>query len=146
MWSGDRAVLTRVVELYESAGEPRQVEQVLEHFPIEQHDGAQQSLRRLGDTGYITVLTSKAMGRRGPRIVVITGVTEKGLRASGAWPDNAEVLADRILTVLAEGAENEPEPEKRSKLKAGLQGVGGMTRDVLVDVVGAALAKSTGLG
>jgi hypothetical protein len=38
---------------------------------------------------------------------------------------------------------NEPDPEKRYKLEAGLKGVGGMTRDVLVDVVAAAIGRST---
>jgi hypothetical protein len=38
----------------------------------------------------------------------------------------------------------EPDPEKRYKLKAGLEGVGGMTRDLLVSVLAAAVARSTG--
>lgn len=58
-------------------------------------------------------------------------------------PDNAELLADRIYAVLAEGAVSEADPEMRYKLEAGLRGVGGMTRDVLVDVVAAAVARST---
>jgi hypothetical protein len=45
----------------------------------------------------------------------IEGVTEKGLRAAGTRPDDAELLADRILAVLAERADNEPKPAKRSK-------------------------------
>lgn len=147
LWSGDLAVLTKVVELYEKTGDELEPEQLLEAFPGEQHDAVRHSLRRLGTHGYIETLTSgPAFDGSGVQIDVITGVTEKGLRASGAWPDNADLLADRILAVLAEGAEHEPEPEKRSKLKAGLQGVGGMTRDVLVDVLGTALARSTGLG
>ena len=71
-------------------------------------------------------------------------VAEHAVRVASAWPDNAELLADRILAVLAEGASNETDLEKRSKLKAGLKGVGRMTRDVLVDVVAAAIARSTG--
>ena len=121
-------------------------QQVLDALPEEQRDTALQSLRRLHDSGHINALISKAMGRRAPQLLVIKGVTEKGLRASRAWSDDAELLADRVLAVLAERAETEPEPEKRSKLQAGLKGVGGMTRDVLVDVLGAALASSTGLG
>jgi 3-deoxy-D-arabino-heptulosonate 7-phosphate (DAHP) synthase len=58
-------------------------------------------------------------------------------------PNDAELLADRILTVLVEGVVNEPDLEKRFKLEAGLKGVGGMTRDVLVDVVATAIARST---
>ena len=73
-----------------------------------------------------------------------TDVLRNAVRVASAWPDNAELLADRILAVLAEGASNETDLEKRSKLKAGLKGVGRMTRDVLVDVVAAAIARSTG--
>ena len=73
-----------------------------------------------------------------------TDVLRNAVRVASAWPDNAELLADRVLAVLAEGASNETDLEKRSKLKAGLKGVGRMTRDVLVDVVAAAIAPSTG--
>lgn len=85
------------------------------------------------------------MGDSRVHILRIKGVTERALREVGAWPDDAALLADRILAVLAERAEHEPEPEKRSKLQTGLKGVGGMTRDVFIDVLGAALAKSAGL-
>ncbi|MGH4015244.1 MAG: hypothetical protein ACRDSL_15240 [Pseudonocardiaceae bacterium] len=147
IWSGDRAVLIKVVELYEGTGEEFEPERILEAFPGEQHDAVRHSLRRLGTHDYIKILTSgPTMGDPGVQVLRIRGVTERALREVGAWPDNAELLADRVLAVLAEGAEHEPEPEKRSKLQAGLRGVGGMTRDVFVDVLGAALAKSAGLG
>ncbi|MDQ3763179.1 MAG: hypothetical protein M3460_16495 [Actinomycetota bacterium] len=140
-------MLQKVVGLSESTGEHLEPELVLGAFAAEQHDAVRHSLRRLNTHGYIEAVTSgPTMGDSRVHILRIKGVTERALRAVGAWPDNAELLADRILAVLAEGAEHEPEPEKRSKLQAGLKGVGGMTRDVLVDVLGAALAKSTGLG
>lgn len=53
MWGGDRAVLTRVVELYESTGEYLKPEQVLQGFSDEQHEAVRHSLRRLGAHGYI---------------------------------------------------------------------------------------------
>jgi hypothetical protein len=145
IWSGDRAVLTKVVELYESTGEYLEPQRVLDAFPEEQCDTALQSLRRLSDSGHIKAVTTQGMGQRSPQLLIIKGVSEKGLRASGAWPSDAELLADRILAVLAERTETEPEPEKRSKLQAGLKGVGEMTRDVLVEVLGTALAKGAGV-
>lgn len=146
VWTRDHAVLTKVVELYESTGEYFEPQQLLEAFPDEQHDAVRHSLRRLGTHGYIETLTAgPGLDEGSAQILLIKGVTERALRAVGAWPDNAELLADRILAVLAEGAENDLEPEKRSKLKAGLRGFGGMTREVLVEVLGAALAKSTGV-
>lgn len=141
IWSDDRAVLMKVVELYEPTGEDLPSGQVLQHFPAERHDNVQQSLRRLSDHGYIEA-KGLSRGDGDVQFLRIRKVTEKALREVGAWPDNSELLADRILAVLTERAENEPEPEKRSKLKAGLQGVCGMTRDVFVDVLGVALARS----
>jgi len=75
---------------------------------------------------------------------VVDAAAEHALCLIGTLPGNGELIADRILAVLAEGAVNEPDPEKRYKLQAGLEGVGGMTRDVLVDVVAAAIGRSTG--
>jgi hypothetical protein len=79
-----------------------------------------------------------------PRVEVLAvqGVTEHGLRAVGAWPDDAELLADQLLAVLAERAKDEPEPEKRSKLAA----LGGIGRDVVVSVVSTTLARLMGGG
>lgn len=51
LWSGDRAALTRVVELYESTGEHIEAERVLQAFPAEQHDDVRHSLRRLDNHG-----------------------------------------------------------------------------------------------
>jgi hypothetical protein len=142
LWSGDLAVLMKVAELYEGTGQPIEpLEPVLEVFPDEQHDAVRQSLRRLGDHGYIDTTTTAGMGQA-PQILRINRVTEKGLRATRAWPDDAELLADRVLAALAERAENEPDPEKQSKVKAALKAVGGMSRQLFVDVLGAAIKSN----
>lgn len=139
IWSGDRAVLTAVVELYETTGEHIKPRQVVDAFPEEEHDAVLHSLRRLGDHGFIETVTASGMGQNGAReVIAIRGVTEKGLQTSGAWPNNAELLTDRILEALADRARNEPDPKTRSKL----QTIGGVSRDVLVDIVGTAIGKS----
>jgi hypothetical protein len=144
LWSFDRAVLTKVVEAYEPTGVDLLSGQILRHFPAAQYDDVRQSLRRLDKDGYIET-TALRRGNGEVHFLRINGVTGKGLRASGAWPDDAELLADRILAALVERAENEPDPEKQSKVKTVLKAVGGMSRDVLVDVLGAAI-KSTVAG
>jgi hypothetical protein len=48
----------------------------------------------------------------------VMGVTERGLRESGAWPERADQLAAQLIAALAEAAEREPEPAKKSKLRA----------------------------
>jgi hypothetical protein len=91
-------------------------------------------------------MTGGGLGAQPLDVLRITGVTERALRAVGAWPHNAEVLTDRLMAVLAERAATEPDSVKRSKLQAGLHGFGTMTRDLLVEVAGSAIAKSAGAG
>ncbi|MDQ4103440.1 MAG: hypothetical protein M3186_06940 [Actinomycetota bacterium] len=140
LWSDDFEVLHWVIERFERNGPSIEVGEVLRVFPEDQYDSVRNLLRRLSTHSYRIAVNGA--GRERPP--VSTNVTERTLSVVGSWPDNAELLADRILVALVEGAVNEPDPEKRFKLKAGLEGVGGMTRDVLVGVVAAAMAKSSG--
>lgn len=141
LWSDDFEVLHWVVERFERNGPSIEVGEVLRVYPEDQYDSLRNSLRRLSTHSYRVGVNGA--GRERPP--VSTNVTpERALSVVGSWPNNAELLADRMLVALVEGAVNEPDPEKRFKLRAGLDGVGGMTRDVLVDVVAAAMAKSSG--
>ncbi len=145
LWCDDFEVLHWVIERFKRNGHSIEVGEALRVFPEEQYDSVRESLRRLSTHTYLVTVNGGGIGtsaRTEPPVV--KDVTERALRVAGALPDNAELLTDRILAVLIEGAVNEPDPEKRFKLKAGLEGVGGMTRDVLVDVVRAGIARSTG--
>lgn len=145
LWSGDYEVLHCVVERFEHSGQRIKEHEMLAAFTEDRHDDVRQSLRRLAAHGYIDGARSGGgLGSRADQVHDVVGVRERALRAVGAWPDNAEVLADRMLAVLAERAANEPDPVKRSKFATGLKGVGGMTRDLLVEVAGSAIAKSVG--
>jgi hypothetical protein len=112
LWSGDYEVLHWVVERFERDGQLIRLDDVLAAFPAERHDEVKQSLRRWTTHGYLdSVDRGRGLGSASSAApLVITAVHERSLRAVGAWPDNAEVLADRILAVLAEGAESEPDP------------------------------------
>jgi hypothetical protein len=143
-WSDDFEVLHWVVERFESSGHCIEVGEALRVFPEEYYDSVRESLRRLSSHTYVVTgngaeLTRTAIGGQ----PVVNDTTDRALRLVGTMPNDAELLADRILTVLVEGVVNEPDLEKRFKLEAGLKGVGGMTRDVLVDVVATAIARST---
>jgi hypothetical protein len=144
-WSDDFEVLHWVVERFESSGHRIEVGEALRVFPEEYYDSVRESLRRLSSHIYVVTgngaeLTRTAIGGQ----PVVNDATDRALRLVGTMPNEAELLADRIVTVLVEGVVNEPDLEKRFKLEAGLKGVGGMTRDVLVDVVANAIARSTG--
>lgn len=140
LWSDDFEVLHWVVERFEQNGPSIEVGEVLRVFPEEQYDSVRNLLRRLSTHSYRVGVNGS--GQRRPPVAA--SAPERALSVVSSWPDNAELLADRMLVALVEGAVNEPDPDKRFKLKAGLEGVGGMTRDVLVSVVAAAIAKSTG--
>jgi hypothetical protein len=146
IWSDDFEVLHWVVERFGRKGHSVEVGEALRVFPEEQYDSVRESLRRLSSRSSPVAIDGNGQGRNGRSgVPVITDVTERALRGlGGGLPTNAELLTDRMLAVLIEGAVNEPDPEKRYKLKAGLDGAGGMTRDVLVSVVAAAIARSTG--
>jgi hypothetical protein len=144
LWSDDFEVLHWVVERFGRNGHSVEVGEALRVFPEEQYDSVRESLRRLSSRSSPVAIDGNGQGRSGRLAVpVVTDVTERELRGLSG-PDNAELLTDRMLAVLIEGAVNEPDPEKRYKLKAGLEGAGGMTRDVLVSVVAAAIVRSTG--
>lgn len=146
LWSDDFEVLHWVVERFERTGHSIEVGEALRVFPEEQYDSVRNSLVRLSSHTYM--VTVNGGGRGG---VVKTGspavneATDRALRLAETLSDNPELLADRILAVLAEGVVSEADPQKRYKLEAGLRGVGGMTRDVFVDVIAAAVARSTAL-
>lgn len=146
LWSDDFEVLHWVVERFGGTGHSIEVGEALRVFPEEQYDSVRNSLARLSSYSYMVSVNG---GGRGGAVktgsAVINDAGERTLRLAGASPDNAELLADRILAVLAEGVVSETDSQKRYKLEAGLRGVGGMTRDVLVEVVSAAMSRSTAL-
>jgi len=153
LWSDDFEVLHWVVERFERNGHSVEVGEALRVFPEEHYDSVRESLRRVSSHTYlVTVNGSGPKPGSGPEPggepgrPVATDVTGRAMHGVGGWSYNAELLTDRMLAVLVEGAVHEPDPETRFKLKAGLDGVGGMTRDVLVSVVAAAIARSTGTG
>jgi hypothetical protein len=144
-WSDDFEVLHWVVERFERNGHRVEVGEALGAFAQEHDDSARESLRRFSSHAYRGAVNGSEPGRDGGSgAPVVTEVTRRALRGVGGWPDNAELLADWMLAVLAEGAVHKPDPEKRCKLKAGLEGVAAMTRDVLLGVVATAIARATG--
>jgi hypothetical protein len=77
--------------------------------------------------------------------IILTGVTERARREVGAWP-SPEGLADRVIAAMEQAAEDEPDAEKRGKLRQLASLLGDMGRDILVDVASKALGHATGLG
>jgi hypothetical protein len=73
----------------------------------------------------------------------IMGVTDQARRVVGQWP-SPEVWVDRLVEALREAAEREPDPEKKGRLRAMAEGLGGVARDVAVGVLSGGITQSMG--
>ncbi len=75
--------------------------------------------------------------------VAIMGVTDEARQVVGQWP-SPEVWVDRLVQALREAAEREPDPERRGRLRAIAEGLGGFARDVAVGVLSGGITQSMG--
>jgi hypothetical protein len=64
----------------------------------------------------------------------IWGVTERARRELGTWP-SPESVVDQLVAALTQAALDEQEPEKKSRLTASAQILGGMAKDIAVGVI-----------
>lgn len=69
----------------------------------------------------------------------VAGVSERARRELGAWP-SADSLVDALAAAFARAADDEKEPEKKGRLRAIADGLGGAMRDIAISV----LAKRLG--
>jgi hypothetical protein len=94
------------------------------------------SLVALHDAGYI----------RGERLeglsetFIVTGITERGRRAVGLWP--SEDSFEALLEGLEQAAERTDDPKKAGALRRAGRYLREAPRDLVVDVVGAVIAKT----
>jgi hypothetical protein len=72
--------------------------------------------------------------------VGIMGVTDEARQAVGQWPSPAVW----VVQALREAAEREPDPEKKGRLRAMAEGLGGFARDVAVGVLSGGITQSMG--
>ena len=87
------------------------------------------------------IKTGPSMG--GLMDVAIMGVTDEARQVVGQWP-SPEVWVDRLAEALREAAEREPDPERRGRLRAMAEGLGGFARDVAVGVLSGGITQSMG--
>jgi hypothetical protein len=87
------------------------------------------------------IKTQATMG--GLMHVAIMGVTDEARQAVGQWP-SPDVWVDRLVQALWEAAEREPDPERRSRLRAMAEGLGGFARDVAVGILSGGITQTLG--
>lgn len=95
-------------------------------------DDVDRAINALMSDGYFS-----ASIRGDGRASLINGVSGEARRATGAWP-SGEVVADRLLSLLEELSEDSEDELVRTRAGKAAKALGGLGRDVLVSVAGAA--------
>jgi hypothetical protein len=128
--SRDLPVLDAVVRFYEeeSSGPIPTAKTIADRLGMDPQEVGR-AVMALAPT-YLVV--GPSMG--GPESLGIDGVTDEARRAVGQWP-SAEGIVDRLVQGLLDAAEAEPDEQKRSRLRAVAEGMGGFARDVAVGVI-----------
>ena len=70
----------------------------------------------------------------------VSEVSERARRELGAWP-TADGLLEQLVAALVREAEEEPEPERRGRLRNAADVLGGAARDIAVSVISARLGR-----
>ncbi len=100
------------------------------------------ALQALKQAGYIEAEQTAMLA--GNDTVWATGLTERGRRAVGLWP--GDDAADALIDALRQAEESTTDPDERSAIRRAWSSLGGVSRDVMVDVVAAVVARQSGLG
>lgn len=133
LWQTDALVLGALVQAIEVDGQDfPDVHAVFAKLGIDEQAG-RRSLGRLVEARML----NNVGGRRGDGggNWVVTGITERGLRQSGAWPDSTSKLSQQIIVGLAAAADAEQRDDQRERLR----GAANIDPDVLTDVLNTAL-------
>lgn len=80
----------------------------------------------------------------GDRQLHAVDLTERGRRAVGIWP--SATGADALIDALRSAEEATQDPEERSAIRRAWSALGSVSRDVLVDVTAAVIARQSGMG
>jgi hypothetical protein len=75
---------------------------------------------------------------------VIRSVTPAARRAVGQWP-NPEAVANQLIAAMADAAAHELDPDRRTRLQAATDVLGGVGREVLISVTAAFVKAQMGL-
>jgi predicted ArsR family transcriptional regulator len=71
-------------------------------------------------------------------------LTERGRRAVGIWPSSEGV--DALVDALRQAEDATSDPEEKTLIRRAAGAVGMVSRDVMVDVMGAVIARQSGIG
>lgn len=137
-WSRDLPILDAAVRLFQQQ-DFVEVGELARETGFEPDDVA----RALLDMRYVYVSEVQGMGDKDRW--TITGVTPDARRAVGQWPTAENVVA-RLAEAFSAAAEQEPDEERRSKLRGLASFLGDTGKDFAAEVVAKVIVRQTGLG
>ncbi|MFE9807778.1 hypothetical protein [Streptomyces sp. NPDC005548] len=73
----------------------------------------------------------------------VTSASKEARQAVGQWP-SAEQLVDALIERLTTAADEEPDPEQRSRLREAASAASGVARSVFVDVMSGVITRGLG--
>lgn len=92
--------------------------------------------------GYIVGEAIEMMGGTGD--VFVRDLTERGRRTVGLWPSSESV--DALVEALKQAEELTDDPDEKTMIRRAAGAVGSVSREIMVDVVAAVVARQSGLG
>lgn len=144
LWlSIDLPILTAIVEAEATmpASHPHFVEEkILERSEVDLDHGAFiKSIMRLSDGNYIDA----TLYRGGGSVLSyqIRGVFERGRRVTGQWPPDDAYLS--LLSLMSDRIESATDEPTRTKLRAALEGILGVGREIGTDLAAEWLKRIT---
>lgn len=69
---------------------------------------------------------------------IVKTISERARRELGSWP-SAPAVVDELIAALEAAADDEPEEQRKGRLRSIAEGLGGFARDVAVQAVGTQL-------
>lgn len=136
-WTTHELPLLRIALREDDAGSQADFAEMAAETGIDQEQ-VWLAVRALLNAGYVDAFLGNA------RTGTVNSVTERTRRELGSWP-SPESLVDQLARAFADAAEQEAEPEQKTKLRAVADGLGGAGRSVAVDLFTAWIRQRAGL-
>jgi hypothetical protein len=138
--SRDFPVLLEAARLLDAGEMPVSSDDIAANLGFEEDEAvaALQALHGIYTTGDALSSLGGVMG------YLITGLTERGRRVSGLWPDEDQT-ADALVKLLTKAGDQVQDEEDASALKRAGRLLRGVPASVLADVTAALIRQQTGI-
>ena len=118
-----------------------QLEEIRQELDLSVHDLVAGLEALVGaDPPYIDIETASGWSDERAGGGYVSAISERARRDLGAWP-SADNLVEQLVAALTRAADAEPEPERKSRLEAAAAVLGGMARDIAVNVISARIGQ-----